>query len=201
MSKAGWAAIVTAVALPSIALVVVVSVNARRVPPPSETTPQGPPPPPLGMHRTPDAEEMLLRLRKPLELTDDQVDRIWDVIEPAHRRMLEIEELLHDDEVALRAEIESPDPDEEKVTALLEKRAEHRLEMDELRVLTPIRVRNVLTDEQKEKLEEIWQGGGPPLHPPGPPGPPHALLPNPPTAPPDPGEVTQMGDDASPAAR
>ncbi|MBW2261303.1 MAG: Spy/CpxP family protein refolding chaperone [Deltaproteobacteria bacterium] len=163
MSRAAWTAIIAAIAFPTIALVIVIL--ARPGPPPGEHGPPPPglrhgPPPPRGMH-----PEMLVKLRKPLELTDEQVDRIWDIIEPTRRRMMEINAQIEAKEEQVRSLLETDDPDEKAVEALVEEVTGLHAERAKLEVLTPLKVRKVLTPEQRTKLMEIWKER--------PPGPPH----------------------------
>jgi Spy/CpxP family protein refolding chaperone len=156
MSRAAWAAIIAAIAFPTIALVVVLL--ARPGPPPG---PPGPPPPhPRAQHGPPPGAmppEMLIKLRKPLELTDEQVDRIWDIVEPMRRRMLEVHSGIEDREGQLATLLEAEDPDVKAVEALVDELTGLHAERAKLEVLTPLRVRKVLTDAQRAKLMEIWK--------------------------------------------
>ncbi len=164
MSRAAWAAIIAAIAFPTIALVVVVL--ARPGPPPGQ---HGPPPPGPGPHQGPPPAggmdpESLVRLRTPLALTDEQVDRIWDIVEPTRRRMIEIHAQIEEKERQVRALLEVDEPDEKAVEALVEEVTALHAERAKIEVLTPLRVRKVLTPEQRAKLMQIWKE-----HPPGPP--------------------------------
>ena len=163
MSRAAWAAIITAIAFPTIALVVVLL--ARPGPPPG---PHGAPPPPRhAKHGPPPGTvppEVLVKLRRPLELTDDQVDRIWDIIEPTRRRAIELQSGIEEKEGQLAALLLGDDPDEKAVEAMVEELTALHAERAKLDVLTPLRVRKVLTPEQRTKLMEIWKE-----RPPGPP--------------------------------
>jgi Spy/CpxP family protein refolding chaperone len=156
MSRAAWAAIIAAIAFPTIALVVVLI--ARPGPPPGPT---GPPlPHPRAQHGPPPGAmppEMLIKLRKPLELTDEQVDRIWDIVEPMRRRMLEIHSGIEDREGQLATLLEAEDPDEKAVETMVDELTGLHAERAKLEVLTPLRVRKVLTDAQRAKLMEIWK--------------------------------------------
>lgn len=165
MSRAAWAAIMTAIAFPTIALVIVIL--ARPGPPPPR---HGPPPPPPGAHHGPPPgglhPEMLVKMRKPLELTDEQVDRIWDIIEPTRRRMIEIHAEIDEKEGQVRTLLETEDPDVKAVEALVEDVTGLHAERAKLEVLTPIKVRKVLTSEQRARLMELWKER-PPVHQPG----------------------------------
>jgi Spy/CpxP family protein refolding chaperone len=162
MSKAAWAAIIAAIAFPTIALVVVILAGPRHHPAPPPPGPHPgqaaaqhePPGPPHKLH-----PEMLLRHRKELELTDEQVDRIWDIVEPAHRRLVEIQAEVEEKEREVHALLESDDPDEKAVEKLVEELSGLHAERAKLEVLTPLRVRKILTPEQKTKLVEMWKQG------------------------------------------
>ena len=162
MSRAAWAAIIAAIAFPTIALVVVIL--ARPGPPPGR---HGEHPPPPGLQHGPGPggmhPEMLIKLRKPLELTDEQVDRIWDILEPTRRRMIEIHSQIEEKEGQMRSLLETDDPDEKAVEALVEEVTGLHAERAKLEVLTPLKVRKVLTQAQRTKLMEIWKE-----RPPGP---------------------------------
>lgn len=165
MSRAAWAAVFTAIAFPTIALVVVLL--ARPGPPPGPHGPQ--PQPPHAKHGPPPGTmhpEMLIKLRRPLELTDEQVDRIWDIVEPMRRRAIEIQSGIEEKEGQLATLLQDDDPDEKEVETLVEELTALHAERAKLEVLTPLRVRKVLDPEQRARLMEIWKEG-PPGPPPG----------------------------------
>ncbi len=194
MSRAAWAAIIAAIAFPTIALVVVLL--ARPGSPPG---PHGPPPPhPHPQHGPPPGTippEALLRLRTPLELTDEQVDRIWDIVEPMRRRMIEVRSGIEDREGQLVVLLEADDPDVKAVEAVVDELTALHAERAKLEVLTPLRVRKVLTDKQRTKLMEIWKEPPPPGKRPPPPPVHHKAPPPPPgadTPPPAPPTVPEL---------
>jgi Spy/CpxP family protein refolding chaperone len=201
MSKPAWIAIIAAIAFPSIAVIVVLLAGPPRPPPPMGP-PGGPPragdwlPPAKGPPPIPD--EVLLRLRPQLGLTDDQIERIHKIGDPAQAHMAELDEQLRAKEQELRRALEQHEGenvDEGVVNARLEEISALRLEMDKVMVLTPLRLRAVLTPEQRSKLVELWRDQGPDkMHsfggPHGPGGPPpmpldDPLAPPPPPPPPD----------------
>ena len=187
MSRVAWVAVIAAIAFPSLALLVVLAVGPPRPPappgPPGEHPHPGPhpgkrPPLPLGPGLRDDA---LVGLRGPLGLTDEQVERIWEIGEPARRDLAALDGRVSAKERELLAVLEADEVDEAAAGRLLEELGALRLEMDRLVVLTPVRLRAVLTPEQRERVVEIWRERGGPLGPPhGPPGGPPDRLPDPP---------------------
>jgi Spy/CpxP family protein refolding chaperone len=199
MSRPAWVAILAAIAFPSIAVLVVVLARPPMYPPPPGAPPglgawppgphKGPPPP------IPD--EALIRLRLQLGLSDDQVEQIRKIGDPARRRMAELGARLDEEERALGRALEAgegAEVDEKAVRTRLEELSAIRLELDTVTVLTPLRLRAVLTPEQRSKLVDLWRGrgpgpgksppfDGPPPHGP-PPGPPLDGLIAPPPPPP-----------------
>lgn len=174
MSKAAWAAIITAIAMPSIALVIVVSVNSRgrapvrddRPTPPAMTPGTRPARQPgMGMMQGPPTgdrpEDMLRRLDERLDLTDEQVEKILAIVKPSHERRLALHDQIGKDEAELRTLLESGKVDEEKVEALIDSISGHRGEIMKLSILTPLRIDRELTDEQLAKLQETRMQGGP----------------------------------------
>jgi len=176
MSRAAWAAIIVAIILPSVALTVVVLARPKGPPPPDHPAMQeGPRMPPPALR-----EEMLVKLREPLGLSDEQVEKIWTIAEPARRGMVELEAKIEAKQGELGKILGSEDPDEKAASACLEELGKLRLERDRIAVLTPLRLRKVLTAEQRTKLVEMWKPGPaapPPIPPegmeqgPGAPGP------------------------------
>jgi Spy/CpxP family protein refolding chaperone len=164
MTRAGWVAIGAAIAFPTIALVVVLLV---RPPPPGVGFPPpgpgcGPPPGPGAGPPPPLDEEALVAMREPLGLTDEQVERIRGIAGPARRRMDGLHGELRAAERALLDALSSEDVDEALVRQRLEALGALRREMDELVVLTPLRLRAVLTPEQRERLMRLWRDRRPP---------------------------------------
>jgi Spy/CpxP family protein refolding chaperone len=173
MSKAAWAAIIAAIAFPTIALVVVILARpgpppqpAQGPPPPRAQTPPGPPGPPGPGHGLPG--EALIKHRKELELTDEQVDRIWSIIERARRRMVEIQGEIGEREKRVHELLEQEDPDEKAVEKAIEQVTKLHAERAKLEVLTPLRVKKVLTAEQRTKVMEQWHRSKGMHPPPGP---------------------------------
>ncbi len=185
MSRPAWAAVFAAIAFPSVALVIVLlagrpagqpAAHPPGRPPPGLAGPHpGPPPgkgPPPPIH-----DEELVRLRRQLELSDEQVERIWKIGAPARRRMAELELDIGEKERELRELLAADEVDETRAVQTLEELHDLHFDMEKLRLLTPLRLRGVLTPEQRSKLIELWRergrhgpGKGPP--PPGGFGPP-----------------------------
>lgn len=168
MSRTAWAAIFAAIAFPTIALVVVLFFRPASPPgafPPPPWNEKGPPPPHKGpppVHKGPPLrDEMLVSLRERLELSEEQVEEIWKIGQPARRRMAELEISIVAKERELRSRLDADDVEEEDVLATFEEL--HRLHFDreKLRLLTPLRLRQVLTAEQRSKLVEVWREGPP----------------------------------------
>jgi Spy/CpxP family protein refolding chaperone len=115
---------------------------------------------------------MLIRLRKQLELTDEQVERIWKIGQPARRRMAELEVSIGEKEHELGTLLASDDVGEQEALSTLEELHALHLDVEKLRLLTPLRLRAVLTPEQRSKLVDLWHeraGEGPGRPPPMPP--------------------------------
>lgn len=191
MTRPAWIAIIMAIAFPSIALIVVLFI---RPPPPAapplqlpnhsphDKRPEHPPskfqkPPPF-------PEETLIHLRKELSLSDDQVESIRKIAEPARERLVELDEELFEKERALGDLLHGDDVEIDLATKRMNEISQLRAERDTIIVITPLRLRQVLNAEQRSKAVELWRRHDGPnalgKHPPhdGPHhGPPHKVGP------------------------
>lgn len=172
MSRASWIAIIMAIAFPSVALLVILLTRSER-PPPPEHPRMGHPsphkqdipmphkgdghPPHFRGGPPPPFEEELLRLRKQLELTEEQVDQIWKLGQPARREMSELRFSIDEQEATLHGLLRQDEVNEEETIQCLEELHRLRLRMDTVKVLTPIRLKKVLTEGQREKLMDLWR--------------------------------------------
>lgn len=118
---------------------------------PPQNAPQGPPPQGRGMRGGPmNTDQMLARLDERLHLSDDQKTKIRSILED---RRAEMEKLRSDNSLA-------PEDRRAKMRTIFEDHNDQ--------------IKNVLTDEQKPKFEEMMQrrgrmgnrGGNPPPPPP-----------------------------------
>ncbi len=113
MTRAGWVAILAAIAFPSIALIVVVT---TRQDPPLTAAPQidgdwrPPPPGPHGRKGPPPSlRAELQRLRGPLALTDEQMAELEEVVAPVKGRVDELQSQIQARETTLQKVLDSED--------------------------------------------------------------------------------------------
>lgn len=151
MNRATWAAIIAAIVFPSIALVIVIF--DRQTPPALPPEAHQPLPP---RWRGPLEDRNLVELRKQLALSDEQVKQIWRIGEHERRRMAGLHDDIHKKQAKLYTLLTAMNVEEDLVIRCLEELHGLRLEMDKLRVLTPLHLRGILTQEQRKKLVEIW---------------------------------------------
>ena len=178
MSRLTWIAIIAALAIPSIALTVVL---ATRPPPPPPPPGLGAPPPP-GRHKPPAfPEEALESLRDELSLTEEQAESMRKIAAPARARLGRIDEELTVKEKRLGDLLRDDDVDLDEATRRMAEISKLRAERDSIVVITPIKLRRVLTAEQRSKVVGLGRrlGGPNPLGPP----PPGALPQKPPPPP------------------
>lgn len=174
MSRSGWIAIICAIAFPSIALLIVL-LNPPQPPGGAVVLPAPAPPfpPEKGPpgKRPPFPDEVLLELDNELELTDEQVEKIREIGQPARERLGELHREVVELEGSLYKRLEAEDVEIEEVEVLLDQLSKLHDERVRLKVLTPLHLNRVLTAEQRAKLVKVWRrrGGGPPVRSKAPP--------------------------------
>ena len=207
MSRPAWIAIIMAIAFPSIAMIVVLLI---RPPPPVAPPDQRPNrplhdrghkgPPPEFEKPPPFPDEALIHLREELSLTDEQVDSMRKIAEPARERLGQLDEELIVKEHALGDLLQDDDIDVNEATIRMAEISKLRAERDRIVVIVPLKLRQVLTVEQRSKVVDLWRRrdvpnpvgkhppqDGPPHRPPGKLGPPFGKHPPHGKGPPHPG--------------
>lgn len=140
----------------------------------------GPPPHRGGPPPGPGAGE-IEELADELGLKPAQRKAIRDIADDAHKQQVKIRAEIEVLEVDLRRELDADEPDEAKVVTLIDKITALEATAKKTHLLAWLKIRKVLTKEQRKKLQEIhekrrreWrerQGDGPPDPPPPPPPP------------------------------
>ena len=100
---------------------------------------------------------MLLKNREELGLSDKQVDRIkalkYDAKKDTIRRQSQIDLVAVD----IKKEMHGDTQNVEAVNKLIDKKYDLKKEKAKAQVATCAEIKNVLTEEQKAKLKEIWK--------------------------------------------
>lgn len=103
-------------------------------------------PPPLAMVLERHAEE--------LGVTDEQLDRVDEIMEASREQAEALRESVQRERDSLRTLVES-DADTAAVLAQLEKVGEAQTALEAHRLTTTMQVRSLLTDEQRAALQEL----------------------------------------------
>jgi Spy/CpxP family protein refolding chaperone len=101
---------------------------------------------------------------KSLELNNDQVNRIEGIFSSQKGRIKELGSDLRKKERELNDTIRNPNSSNEKVLKLSNEVEEIRGSMRRVKVDMFLQIREVLTPEQRSKLQEIWSKRGKPFH-------------------------------------
>ncbi len=127
--------------------------------------PQGPQPgpDPLGEHLFPP--ELIMQHQNALGLGDDQKARIREEIGKAQGRFLELQWELQDAMESLLGLVKDTGVSEERILSQLDAVLESEREIKRSQLMLLIRIKNSLTPEQQEKLQQIRRGGGRPGSP------------------------------------
>jgi Spy/CpxP family protein refolding chaperone len=131
--------------------------------------PMGPPP------------EVIIDLAGELKLKDAQTKQIKDLIEASRKEHVKLRADIELTEIDLRSELDESEPDEKKVEGYIDSLGALETKMRKSRIMMWLKIRKLLTKEQRAKLEELhekrrqelreWRrrDDGPPPGPPPPP--------------------------------
>jgi len=95
------------------------------------------------------------KIAKELGLTNDQVNRIEAIFSSYRPQMIELDSKLKEKEVELRNTRRNPNSTREEISRLSDEVEGIRGNMRKIRVDMLLQIRDVLTPEQRAKLEEI----------------------------------------------
>jgi len=132
------------------------------------------PPPPGPFLRGPDRimqdlipPPLIFQAGREVDLTEDQRQAIREELDKARDRFEEAEERLRGQMEALSRLLREPRVNETQAIAQLEKVLAAENEIKKAQLASLIRVNNLLTPEQKEKLREFAERHRPPVRPDG----------------------------------
>ena len=112
------------------------------------------------LHPFPPGEPMMRPLRRPLSLTPDQMQEL----EAQRRRISEeirgIRRDLFESRARLMELLRSPDPDSTAVEDILQKMATSQVALERKVIQNILRMKQVLTPEQREKLLQMMEKRG-----------------------------------------
>ncbi len=94
-----------------------------------------------------------------LELTDDQVNKLEDLQSAHEKEMLDAKQNIERARLNLKELMKDDDPSESKIKAKIREIGSLRTDMQLTQVDVFFAVRNILTDEQAEKLQSLRHGG------------------------------------------
>lgn len=106
----------------------------------------------LGVHFYP--APMVLRRAKDINLTPDQVTKIRQEMVTTHGRTIDIHAKLEHTKLEAARLLAADKVDEKAIHAQIDEAAKAQAEMHKLHVGTMLRIRNLLTAEQRQKLDE-----------------------------------------------
>ncbi|MBP7737604.1 MAG: Spy/CpxP family protein refolding chaperone [Spirochaetes bacterium] len=95
-----------------------------------------------------------VRMKKDLNLTDEQVTRIADINKDHRKKMLDYKEKLAPKEIQLKKLLLEDTVDMAKVRALLKEIGDLRVELQALRIEHRLDIEKVLTADQKAKMRQ-----------------------------------------------
>lgn len=146
-------------------LVAALTAHAQTAPAPSP-----PPPDPLGEFLFPP--ELIMAHQYEIELTPEQKSSLRREISQAQTQFTDMQWELQDAMEALRAQLEPPQVNLEKVRAQLDHVLEVEGRIKRLQMSLMVRIKNSLTPEQQARLRELRpKAPTPPSAPPRPPAP------------------------------
>lgn len=115
----------------------------------------GPPHHPGGPHA--QGPHDLQGLADELGLKPQQRDQVRDLADEAHKQQVKLRAEIEVAGVDLRRELERDDPEEAKVTALVDKISGLEAQAKKVHLVAGIKIRRLLTKEQKQKLRELHE--------------------------------------------
>jgi Spy/CpxP family protein refolding chaperone len=95
-----------------------------------------------------------VRMKKDLNLTDEQVTKIGDINKEHRKKMLDYKEKLAPREIQLKKLLLEDTVDMAKVRALLKEIGDLRVELQALRIEHRLDIEKVLTPDQKAKMRQ-----------------------------------------------
>jgi periplasmic protein CpxP/Spy len=104
------------------------------------------------------------KIAKELELTNDQVNRIEAIFSSYRPQMIDLDSKLKEKEKELRDTRKNPNSTREEISKLSDEVEGVRENMRKVRVDMFLQIRDVLTPQQRAKLEEIKSKYGKSFH-------------------------------------
>ena len=104
------------------------------------------------------------KIAKELELTNDQVNRIEAIFSSYRPQMIDLDSKLKEKEKELRDTRKNPNSTREEISKLSDEVGGIRENMRKVRVDMFLQIRDVLTPQQRAKLEEIKSKYGKTYH-------------------------------------
>jgi Spy/CpxP family protein refolding chaperone len=144
----------------AIAMLAVTPVAAQQTPPPDAEQPGKPPPPPDMLGDAMFPPDMIMQHQRELALTDEQKTFMRTEIGKTSARFNDLQWQLHDAMEALGDTMKANQVNEQQAVAQLDKVLDAEREIKKLHMGLAIRIKNALTPEQQEKLQNMRRGRG-----------------------------------------
>ena len=108
--------------------------------------------------------EEIMQHRRAIDLNDEQRDAITRLIEELQGRAIGLQWRLLDETESVREALEGPRVDLDRVLDRIRRAMETETAIKRAHLELLVRIKNVLTAEQQEKLRELRNGGSPEQH-------------------------------------
>ena len=108
--------------------------------------------------------EEIMQHRRAIDLNDEQRDAITRLIEELQGRAVGLQWRLLDETESVREALEGPRVDLDRVLDRFRRAMETETAIKRAHLELLVRIKNVLTAEQQEKLRELRNGGSPEQH-------------------------------------
>ena len=108
--------------------------------------------------------EEIMQHRRAIDLNDEQRDAITRLIEELQGRAVGLQWRLLDETESVREALEGPRVDLDRVLDRFRRAMETETAIKRAHLELLVRIKNVLTAEQQEKLRELRSGGSPEQH-------------------------------------